>query len=171
MKRIFTLIMLLLISASVVYADNNMFTCLDSDVSQRNVTIYNGTDNSILLDTSENITCGFGCNTNTGACNIIGVTDVGIVIAIPIIVIVLAYLGINFAKEEWTMQMLFLIIGMFLLVLDIGIAIGIMQNMNTDVSTMLGSGYWALLGTTMLVVLYFFLRIIITAIKTLETGK
>ena len=93
MKRIFTLIMLLLISASVVYADNNMFTCLDSDVSQRNVTIYNGTDNSILLDTSENITCGFGCNTNTGACNIIGVTDVGIVIAIPIIVIVLAYLG------------------------------------------------------------------------------
>ena len=148
---------------------NSSTICLSADVSQYNRNFLN--TSGTIESTTENITCGHGCNTNTGACNIIGVTDVGIVIAIPIIVIVLAYLGINFAKEEWTMQMLFLIIGMFLLVLDIGIAIGIMQNMNTDVSTMLGSGYWALLGTTMLVVLYFFLRIIITAIKTLETGK
>jgi len=159
-----------LLTPFTVHAYTNSSTvCLDSDVSQYNRNFLN-TSGSIE-STTENITCGYGCNTNTGSCNAIGVTDVGIVLAIPIIVLVLAYLGINFAKEEWTMQMLFLIIGMFLLILDIGIGMGIMQNLNTDVSTMLGAGYWALIGTTMLVVMYFFLRIIITAIKTLETGK
>ncbi len=151
---------------------NSSYTCLDSDVSQYNMYVNETKNTDIEIEiTQENITCGFGCNTNTGACNAVGVTDVGIVIAIPFIVLVLAYLGINFAKEEWVMQMLFLIIGMFLLILDIGIGMSIMQNLNTDVSSMLGAGYLALIGTTMIVVMYFFLRIIITAIKTLETGK
>jgi len=159
-----------LLTPSIVHAyTNSSTTCLDSDVSQYNRNLLN-TSGSIE-STTENITCGYGCNTNTGACNTIGVTDVGIVLAIPIIVLVLAYLGINFAKEEWTMQMLFLIIGMFLLILDIGIGMGIMQNLNTDVSSMLAAGYWALIGTTMLVVMYFFLRVIIVAIGVLEKGK
>ena len=176
MVRAWVLVLAVLITLSSLgtlqaYAyHNTSYICLDNDVSQYN-RFYNDTYVDGTVHIVENITCGFGCNTNTGACNAVGVTDVGIVIAIPIIVIVLAYLGINFAKEEWTMQMLFLIIGLFLLILDIGIAIGIMQNMNTDVSTMLASGYLALIGMTMLVVMYFFLRVIITAVNVLEKGK
>jgi hypothetical protein len=149
---------------------NSSYICLDDDVSQYN-RFYNDTNVDGTVNTLENITCGFGCNINTGECNETGISDIGVMIMIPIIVLVLAYVGASLAKEEWVLQMLFLLIGLFLLILDISIAIGVMRNLNTDVQTMLGGGLWAMVGLTLLTVMYYLLKIFTTAVKTLETGK
>jgi len=149
---------------------NSSYICLDDDVSQYN-RFYNDTNVDGSVHTLENITCGFGCNINTGECNETGIVDIGVIIAIPLLVLVLAYLGTNLATENWVLQMLFLLIGLFMLILDVSIAIGVMGNLNTNVQTMLGGGLWAMVGLTLVALLYFFLKIIITAVQTLETGK
>ena len=147
---------------------NSSYICPDDDVAQYVQNIdYDGTLNT----TTENITCGFGCNINTGECNETGNEDIGVMIMLPILVLVLAYIGTSLAKEEWVLQMLFLLIGLFLLILDISIAIGVMRNLNTDVQQMLGGGLWAMVALTLVTVMYYLLKIFSTAVQTLETGK
>jgi len=166
MKKLIIPVMVLLF-ATVGMADTNS-TCVSNTLSQLNVT-FQLNDN--WYNTTENIVCKFGCNNETGDCYDVGTMDIPIVIGIPIVAMVIAYLGINFKKDDWPMQMLLLAISFALLLMNVGIMQRTAEITGSYSGGMLLGGLQAVSYTFLLVLLYYILKVIVTAYRMLGVSK
>jgi len=172
LKEVLTITLVLLFLPSIALASNIVSTCLDVNTSQTNVTMYNSTGD-LIVDLSWNETCQFGCVNQTGECEgDVNLSDVGIIIALPLIALGLTYFASQHGKEHSILQMFVLSMSLFLMVLNVSILIRLAEYSGQgSVTTMLGGGYWVMIVTMVFVVFYYILYVLTTVIKGMLKRK
>jgi len=163
MKKLLVILIFLLTIGSV-FAANTTYTCLDSSVSQHS---RNWIEDSVVQNTTENITCSTTCNSETGQCYQTGSFDIGVSLGLTAIIFLFIYLGINL-REQWAISFLFLMMSQFLIFLNVSMLTAIGQAGNSITGDIMQSSLWAFMGILLVVTLYYILQIIYKAITILQ---
>lgn len=122
----FSVIFLILL-IPIVLAASTTYSCLDVNTSQEHIyqTIIQDSNTS-EIEIIENITCQFGCNSETGVCHPApyesNVNNIAIMAGSVLGAIFFIYLGTMSSKQHWVMQSFFLFVGLILIINTFAVA-------------------------------------------------
>jgi len=94
MKKVIISVLVFLLSANIALAANTVTTCLDTQIAQHNVTIYNATDNSVLVELSENETCNYNCSSTLNDCRWDEYTQMTFFLGIIVAAFIICFFGL-----------------------------------------------------------------------------
>ncbi len=172
-----------LLLASPVYADNIIYTtppsltyCINTTDSAYQWTYWDDITGPAGWETHyKNITCTYGCEANTGDCykdpNDIGLGNLGIILVLPLVAFIFMYYATKLEEKTWFIQILLLGMAFWILIADAGLLIEIAEALNqSGAVNILSTVYGIIMWTTIVIMLYYILSLLINTIKVLQGG-
>ncbi len=177
------IIFLLLLIASPVFADNIIYTtppsftyCINATDSAYEWVYWDDITGPAGWETHyKNITCTYGCEANTGVCykdpNEISVGNLGIILVLPIIAFIFMYYATKLDEKTWFITMLLLGMAFWLLISDAALLIEMAESLNqSDAVTVLTRVYGVVMWTSIVIIFYFLIGLLIKTISILQGG-
>jgi len=175
------LIMAMVVLSTGAYADNIIYTtppsvtyCINTTDSAHIWTYFDDeAAPAAWEDHYKNLTCAHGCEANTGECyrdpNDVGLGDLGIMFGVLGIAFLFLYIAQSMDDERWVLQLMLLLLGLFLVIADVGIFQSIAEGLNdTEITAILQAIYMVVVFVTIILVFYYILLVIVKVINALD---
>lgn len=172
LPKAFVYLTLILMVGTISFAQNSVTTCTDNITAQVNISI---TVDGITSNITQAVTCQFGCDNRTDGINECrpDPTEPTLFVLVPPIVLffaafLLLYIGINI-KEYLPLQFLFLGSALFLIIANVWFAQSEAVRTLSHANDVLAVVYQGMIVVMLIVVIYFILSIIRTAVKDTQS--